>query len=288
MTEVMEPQIWENFPEDLFEHVLARLPIATIIRFRAVCQQWNNLITSQSFSQHCVQVSQANPWFYTASQDYYRAMYDPFVERWYYPKKFGIPVFPICSAGGLVCFFDYVDRDLYVCNPLTQCFKKLPAGSIKILGRLGMTVNGIGGYKVLCLGLPNSKYEIYDSVTNNWGHLGKLPEYIVEPVAISFNPVSIADTLYFMHFGPGGIVSCNTSTGVWTQHFIQAPLYSSDLELAESGGQIMLVGLVTENDVTWVCIWEVQKVTFLLKEVDRRQFSEFQGRPVSLTCLGNK
>jgi hypothetical protein len=69
MTEVTEPKIWETFPEDLLEHVLARLPIATIICFRSVCQQWNNLITSQSFSQHCVQVSQANPWFYTNSED---------------------------------------------------------------------------------------------------------------------------------------------------------------------------------------------------------------------------
>ncbi|KAK2399669.1 F-box only protein [Trifolium repens] len=105
---------------------------------------------------------------------------------------------------------------------------------------------------------------------------------------ISCNPVSIDDTLYFMHFGPEGIVSCNTSTGVWTQHLLQVPLDSSDIELAESGGQMMLVGLLTENDVTRVCIWELQKVTFLLKEVDRRQFSEFQGRPVGLTCLGNK
>jgi hypothetical protein len=50
----------------------------------------------------------------------------------------------------------------------------------------------------------------------------------------------------------------------------------------------MLAGMLRENDATFICIWEVEKVTFLLKEVDRRQFSEFQGRPVTLTCLGNK
>jgi hypothetical protein len=69
MNEVMESQIWEKFPEDLFKVVLARLPIATIISFRTVCHQWNNLITSQSFSQHRAQVSQANPWFYTTFRD---------------------------------------------------------------------------------------------------------------------------------------------------------------------------------------------------------------------------
>ncbi|WJX16821.1 hypothetical protein P8452_06809 [Trifolium repens] len=290
LTEVMEPQIWENFPEDLFKDVLARLPFATVIRFRTVCHQWNNLITSQSFSQQCVQVSQANPWFYINSENNYKdiAMYDPFLKRWYYPNKFGIPAFPVSSAGGLVCFFGIFSRKLYVCNPLTQCLKTLSGGSIKRLGHLGMTVNEIGGYKVLRLDDYNSEYEIYDSVTKNWGHLGKLPEYIMELDDISCNPVSIDDTLYFMHFGPEGIVSCNTSTGVWTQHLLQVPLDSSDIELAESGGQMMLVGLLTENDVTCVCIWELQKVTFLLKEVDRRQFSEFQGRPVGLSCLGNK
>ncbi|XP_045803588.1 F-box only protein 6-like isoform X1 [Trifolium pratense] len=290
MTEVMEPQIWKSFPEDLFEHVLARLPIATIIRFRVVCQQWNNLITSQGFSQHsCVQVSQAIPWFYITFEDNYRVMYDPFEERWYYdPNIFGIPILPVSSAGGLVCFFDFYYRDLYVCNSLTQCFKKLPAGSIKRWGRLGMTVNGIEGYKVLRLDDYNREYEIYDSVTKNWGHLAKVPECINRPGYISYNPVSIDDMLYFMQTRPTGIVSCNTSTGVWTQHLIQAPLYSSNLELAESGGQIMLVGLLTENNVTCVCIWKVQKVTFLLKEVDRRQFSEFRGKSVSLACLGNK
>jgi hypothetical protein len=291
MTEVIEPKIWETFPEDLLEHVLARLPIATIICLRSVCQQWNNLITSQSFSQQCVQVSQANPWFYINSENNYKdiAMYDPFLKRCYYPNKFGIPAFPVSSAGGLVCFFGSFDRRLYVCNPLTQCLKELPARSIKRRCHSGMTMNGIGGYKVLCLDYYSREYEIYDSVTKYWGHLRKLPKSIMDPV-YSFNwPVSIDDTLYFIHFGPDrGIVSYNMSTGVWTQHLIQAPLHSSYLALAESGGQIMLVGLVTENDVTCVCIWEVQKVTFLLKEVDRRQFSEFQGRPVRLTCLGNK
>jgi hypothetical protein len=107
-------------------------------------------------------------------------------------------------------------------------------------------MNGIGGYKVLRLDHYNSEYEIYDSVTKNWGHLGKLPEYIMEL------PVSIDDTLYFMHFGPEGIVSCNTLNGVWTQHLLQVPLDSSDIELAKSGGQMMLMGLLTENDVTCV------------------------------------
>ncbi|GAU20427.1 hypothetical protein TSUD_12460 [Trifolium subterraneum] len=304
MTEVMNPQIWGKFPEDLFKVVLARLPIAIVIRFRTVCHQWNNLITSQSFSQYCAQVVQANPWFYltfgdrsykgTRQKNHYHAMYDPFMKRWYYPNTFEIPASPVSSAGGLVCFFDDSRRNLYVCNPLTQSFKKLPAGSIKRWGHIGMAVNGSGGYRVLRFKLlpwsfsDDGEYEIYDSVTKNWGHLGKLPEFMKELDFINDNPVSIDDTLYFMHHCRFGIVSCNTSTGVWTKHLIEVPSQSSYLDLTESDGRIMLAGTLRENDATYICIWEVHKVTFLLKEVDRRRSLEFHGRPSGLICLGNK
>lgn len=151
MTEVMKPEIWEKFPEDLFEVVLARLPMAKIICFRTVCQQWNNLITSQSFSQQCSKVSQVNPWFCISHGHYnYKTIYDPCMKRWYNPKLFDNKPgqYPrlVCSAGGLVCFEDdgylssifsfaedlYRRTILYVCNPITQSFKKLPIGSIKI------------------------------------------------------------------------------------------------------------------------------------------------------------
>jgi hypothetical protein len=151
--EVMKPQIWEKFPEDLFELVLARLPIATIIRFRTVCQQWNNLITSQSFSQFSTQVSQENPLFYTTFGDYdYEAMYDAYMKRWYYPNTLEYSAFPVSSTGGLVCFQYECFNTLCVCNPMTKSFKKLPNGSIKKWYHLGMTMNGSAGYRVLKLG----------------------------------------------------------------------------------------------------------------------------------------
>ena len=288
MTDAMKPQIWKNFPEDLLELVFARLPIATLICFRIVCRQWNNMIISQRFSQLCAQVSQVYPWFYTTFGDNYHVMYDPLMKRWYYPNTFEIPAFPVSSAGGLVCFEDYCFcPSLYVCNPMTQSFKKLPNGSIENWRRIGMTMNGNAGYKVLKLGYAR-EYEIYDSVTKSWSHLGKIPECNKMPGFIIFNHVSIDNTLYYKNEDPVGIVTYDTSTGVWIQHLIQAPLHSSDLTLAESDGRIMLLGLVRENNATCVCIWEVEKKTFLLKEVDRVSFSEFDGRSVNSTCLGKK
>ncbi|KAL0335959.1 UNVERIFIED_CONTAM: F-box only protein 6 [Sesamum radiatum] len=39
LTENMEQHVWKEFPEDLFEAVIARLPIATFFRFRSWHQQ---------------------------------------------------------------------------------------------------------------------------------------------------------------------------------------------------------------------------------------------------------
>lgn len=143
-------------------------------------------------------------------------------------------------------------------------------------------MNGSAGYRVLKLGCDRT-FEIYDSITKCWSHLKKIPICIKELDDTISNIVSIDTTLYFKHKDPEGISSCDTSTGVWTQHLIQVPLHSSDLTLVESDGRIMLVGLI---GASCLCIWEVQKMTFLLKEVDRVRFSGLYGRP--LTCWGNK
>lgn len=299
VTEAMEEQIWKDFPEDLFEAVIARLPIATFFRFRSVCRRWNSLLASESFSQHCAQVPQANPWFYTITHEHANsgAMYDPSVKKWYHLTISTLPtkliVLPMASAGGLVCFLDIGHRNFYVCNPLTQSFKELPARSVKVWSRIGvgMTVNG-NSYKILWV-TCDGEYEIYDSVGKSWSRQGNMPAGIKLPLSLNFRSqaVSIDNKVYFMHSDPEGIVSYDMETGVWTQYMIPAPLHLTDHALAECGGQIMLVGLLSKNAATCVCIWELQKMTLLWKEVDRMPNEwclDFYGKHVRMTCLGNK
>jgi hypothetical protein len=72
---------------------------------------------------------------------------------------------------------------------------------------------------------------------------------------------------------------------------IIAILRSHDLKLAECDGGIMSVGMLTEKDgVTCICIWELHKMTFLLKEVDRIRMPclEYPYWTINLTCLGKK
>ncbi|XP_021300544.1 F-box only protein 6, partial [Herrania umbratica] len=212
--EVMEQVIWKEFPEDLFEAVIARLPVATYFRFRSVCRKWNSLLDSQSFSQHCAEVPQANPWFYTITHENMNvgAMYDPSFRKWHHPTITFLPAkmiaLPVASAGGLVCFLDIGHRNFYVCNPLTQSFKELPARSVKVWSRVavGMTLNGYStgrGYKILWVGC-DGEYEVYDSVKNSWSRPGSMPPNIKLPLSLNFRSqtVSIDSTLYFMRSDP--------------------------------------------------------------------------------------
>ncbi|KAI4343400.1 hypothetical protein L6164_010752 [Bauhinia variegata] len=302
-TEVMEQEIWKDFPADLFEAVIARLPIATFFRFRSVCRGWNSLLTSQSFSQHCAEVPQVNPWFYTITHENLNsgAMYDPSSKKWHHPTVSTLAtksiVLPVASAGGLVCFLDIGHRNFYVCNPLTQSFKELPARSVKVWSRIavGMTLNGNAtgaGYKILWVGC-DGEYEVYDSVKNSWTCPGNMPVSVKLPLSLNFKSqaVSIDTTLYFMRSDPEGIISYDMVTGVWKQYIIPAPVHLTDHTLAECDGRIMLVGLLTKNAATCVCIWELQKMTLLWKEVDRMPniwCLDFYGKHVRMTCLGNK
>ncbi|XP_057949598.1 F-box only protein 6 [Malania oleifera] len=302
-TEIMEQQIWKEFPEDLFEAVIARLPIATFFRFRSVCRKWNSLLNSDSFSQQCARVLQAQPWFYTITHENVNtgAMYDPSLKKWHHPTVPSLPtkiiVLPVASAGGLVCFLDIGHRYFFVCNPLTRSFKELPTRSVRVWSRVavGMTLNGnstSGGYKILWVGC-DGEYEVYDSAKNSWTRPGSMPSNVKLPLSLNFRSqtVSIGRTLYFMRSDPEGIVSYNMSTGVWKQFIIPSPLHLTDHTLAECEGRIMLVGLLTKNAATCVCIWELQKMTLLWKEVDRMPniwCLEFYGKHVRMTCLGNK
>ncbi|KAK9751175.1 hypothetical protein RND81_02G247700 [Saponaria officinalis] len=302
--EIMEPEIWKEFPEDLLEAVIARLPVATFFQFRTVCQKWNSLLTSRSFSEHCSQVPQPHqPWFYTITHENVNtgAIYDPPMKKWRHPTIPSLPpkviLLPVASAGGLVCFLDIGHRYFYICNPLTQAWKELPARTVKVWSRVavGMIRNGnntSGAYKILWFG-RDGEYEIYDSLKNSWAHHGILPSSIKLPLSLNFrsHTVSVEMTVYFMRSDPEGIVSYNMEKGIWKEYLIPNPPNSTDHNLAECGGRILMVGLLTKNAATCVCIWELQKMTLLWKEVDRMPniwCLEFYGKHVRMTCLGNK
>lgn len=295
----MEQQIWKEFPEDLFEPIIARLPVATFFRFRSVCRKWNSLLTSRSFSQQCAGVPQTQPWFYTITHENVNtgAMYDPTLKKWHHPTVPALPtkliVLPVASAGGLVCFIDIGHRSFYICNPLTRSFKELPARSVNVWSRVavGMTLNE-KSYKILWVG-SDGEYEVYDSKKCVWSRPGVMPSNITLPLALNFRSqaVTVGSTVYFMRSDPDGIVSYDMESRVWREFMVPAPMHLSDHTLAQCGSRVLLVGLLTKNAATCVCVWELQRMTLLWKEVDRMPnvwCLEFYGKHVRMTCLGNK
>lgn len=303
-SEIMEQEIWKELPEDLLEAVIARLPISAFFRFRSVCRKWNSLLASRSFSEHCAQLPKPRPWFYTITHENVNtaAIYDPSMKKWRHPAIPSLPpnkviLLPVASAGGLICFLDIGHRYFYICNPLTHSWKELPARSVKVWSRIavGMTQNGKSaaeGYKILWVG-RDGEYEIYDSLKNSWSRPGNLPSSIRLPLSLNFrsHTVSIGSSVYFMRSDPEGIVSYDMGSRVWKEYLIPSPPNSTDHYLAECGGRVYLVGLLTKNAATCVCVWELQKMMLLWKEVDRMPnvwCLEFYGKHVRMTCLGNK
>ncbi|XP_006848250.2 F-box only protein 6 isoform X2 [Amborella trichopoda] len=300
-SEPMEEQIWKDFPEDLFEAVIARLPIATFFRFRSVCRKWNSLLGAQSFSLQCAQVPQRLPWFYTITHENTNAgaIYDPSLKKWHHTTTPPLPsraiTLPVTSAGGLVCFLDIGHRNFYVCNPLTRSFKELPSRSVRVWSRVavGMILNeGDTSYKILWLGC-NGDFEVFDSISNTWARSGSMPTDIKIPLALNFRSqaVSIGGSLYFMRTNPDGLVIYDSNIGAWQQLVIPPPPQATDLVLAQCGSRIMLVGLLSRNAATCVCVWELQRMTLLWKEVDRMpniMCLEFYGKQVRMSCLGNR
>lgn len=304
----MEQEIWKDFPEDLYDAVIARLPIATFFRFRSVCKKWNSLVTSISFSRHFAEVQRIYPWFYAIVHDTTYgidttnggALYDPSLKKWHHPS-ISVPrskiFLTVASAGGLVCLLDINNRNFYICNPLIKSVKELPPRSVSLWSRVAvgmvLTENVANyGYKVVWLGC-NGDHGIYDSVQNSWSRQGSLPQSIKLPLSLNFRSqtVCIGSTLYFVRTNPDGILTCDVATDIWKQFIIPLPLYITDHTLAVYGGKVMLVGLLTKNAATCVCIWELQKMTLLWKEVDRMpniSCLEYYGKHVKMTCMGNQ
>ncbi|KAJ0988800.1 hypothetical protein J5N97_007156 [Dioscorea zingiberensis] len=300
--EVMDEQIWKDFPEDLIEAVIARLPTATFFQFRSVCRKWNSLIISPRFSEQCSDVLRVNPWFFTNHKHVFTgAIYDPSLKKWYHPVFQFLPermvTLPVASAGGLICLWDVKHLNLYVCNPLTLSFKKLPLGSNRRLApaAVGMILNGrtaSSGYKLMWLEF-NGDHQIYDSLQNTWTCPGIVPPSIKHQLSLNLRSpsISIGSTLYFMSDNPDNVVSYDMVSGVWKQFLVPSPKHLTDHTLAECGGQLLLVGLLSKNAATCVCVWELQKMTLLWKEVDRMPniwCLEFYGKDVTMSCLGNR
>ncbi|CAA0820096.1 F-box only protein 6 [Striga hermonthica] len=307
VAEKMDYRIWKEFPEDLFEAVMARLPISSFFQLRSVCRKWNSVVESPSFSRECALVEQRQqPWFYTVTHENVGtggAMYDPLSRKWRRRTLEATAtkpiVLPVASAGGLVCLLDIGHESFYVRNPLTGSFRELPPArtrAVRVWSRVavGMAPHPHGGYKVIWVGCGGD-YEVYESGRGSWGRGGMVPSSVRVPLGLNFrSPAAcVGGALHFLRSEPDGLLTYDVGSGAWGQVAVPLPPCSGDHALAEGGGgRVLLLGLLTKNAATCVCVWELQRMTLLWKEVDRMPnvwCLEFYGKnDVRMTCLGNK
>lgn len=57
----MDERLWGDLREELLERVLARLPVDSFFRLRAVCRRWNAIMFSPEFLADCSEVGNSCP-----------------------------------------------------------------------------------------------------------------------------------------------------------------------------------------------------------------------------------
>ncbi|XP_050387648.1 F-box/kelch-repeat protein At3g61590 [Argentina anserina] len=121
----------ESFlPDELLERIIAYLPIASIFRAQSVCKRWNGIVCSKKYISTNSPLPRQKPWYFmfTSCNEPVGYAYDPVLRKWYGIELPCIQTSNWCIASscGLVCFMDNDSRsELYVCNPITNIYKKL-------------------------------------------------------------------------------------------------------------------------------------------------------------------
>ncbi|PRQ33615.1 putative F-box domain, galactose oxidase/kelch, beta-propeller, F-box associated interaction [Rosa chinensis] len=174
--------IFVGLPEDLVVLILKRLPIKSLIRFTCVSKRWRLMILSdpnfaksqfqiaseqQTLSRRAIHESDCESLDFEKPMDF-RKVRCPF-------KQPGLHVRILCSCNGLV-FAASSNSDMYIWNPSTGFFKKLPdPGALPsaILWFYGFGyVSTIDDYKVIISfdvsGKKIAKAMVFSSRAKSW------------------------------------------------------------------------------------------------------------------------
>ncbi|KAI5081495.1 hypothetical protein GOP47_0004678 [Adiantum capillus-veneris] len=280
---------WDKLPDDLHARVIALLPIPSIIRNRAVCQDWNRMIVSQSFKrlhEHCVS-NKEKPWLFMCSSFNCRencCAYDPNLNVWHTIPLTFAPVYmrlPLIAVGGLLFIKGAAPSDtsnqgtgsssrLAVCNPITRTWRVLPP---MIRGRLNSLVGVFGhsdaaNFTVVIAGgtyESGGNYEctteVYDSISDSWCITGTVPrEYTVKITVWTSKTIYCKGILYCLTSArPYNIMAYDMKKGVWEEVRIPQPQVLFCSFLVQRREQLLLVGGARcEEAGPRVHIWELR------------------------------
>lgn len=134
----LRSEIWSRVPPELLERIIARLPVTSVLRFRAVCRRWNQLPFCKHFPKlHPHQVGACPP-FLSPQSD---ILYIEGSGKWrtipfhFLPSKHVV----LEASGGGLLLFSKSNRSsrlveaFYVCNPVTKEWRELEGFSVRTI-----------------------------------------------------------------------------------------------------------------------------------------------------------
>lgn len=184
-------QIYMDLKDIVREHALPFLPAKSLFRFTTVCRDWRLQISSPFFAHNqslsCrstsglfLQTPGGSPSLLPIGANFC-GVPDPFLR--FLPE----PVDIRSSSNGLLCCQGHgVDKAYYICNPVTQQWKKLPKSNANhgsdpavVLLFDPSLLNFVVEYKIICA-FPSTdfgeatEFEIYSSKEGSWEIAGEI------------------------------------------------------------------------------------------------------------------
>lgn len=176
-------------PPELLERIISKLPVTSVLRFRAVCRRWNQLPFDKQFSYLPPRQVGACPPFLSRHFDIF---YIDGSGKW---RTIPFHFFPLkhvileASGGGLLLFSksNFASRlveAFYVCNPITRQWHELKGFSLRSVCVTCIDVNHVTlEFKVVIAGWVDLSdrfngrppfLEIYDSRNQSWSKIHDL------------------------------------------------------------------------------------------------------------------
>lgn len=211
------------------------LPLHDLLMMRSVCKRWQRISSTASFLAIYSHRAPKTHWFlmFPEGESQRYAAFNPQLDEWHELNCNFLPVnraVCVAAAGGLLCYAHTLQNQysstqdwkcLFVCNPITRTFRKLPYSTKQRLKKRSaqMIVEPeTGAYKVLVAVGINSMLlgydtlEVYDSRTKSWSVKNLIPEGYCEPW-VTYNSTFFDGSVYFS-FTKDGYLSSYTVEGL--------------------------------------------------------------------------
>lgn len=291
-----------SLPDELLEKILALLPVSYRFRAGAVCRRWNSITTSKRFLSLCEEKASSGPWYfmYKESPKTEGLVYDPGAKKWH---SFTLPFIKssawfVAASDGLVCFADNSNGyGLYICNPMTKTWRKIPEPSQRWCSdyyAVSMTVDKISKLQTTVVArssqMPDDysrwtlSIEVCNSASQKWRTMANT---ILNGWRGGENSVICNGIFYCVIHSTAmvgsrddecrhGLASYELSSGSLEVAFMPMPCPLTCVKLMNCNEKLIMVGGIGKSDVVrGIGIWELGKKWTEISRMPNKFFRGF-------------